>query len=151
MPCSCARAGAAPPKLGQVLRVRSQVQVDRWLWRSRWPGAVSVMYHLCRSIVPPTGNAARGNPLAVRQQQTLVPAHTCPHDVSPRLAPRRALPVHSAVLSVASGALRDFFDSQTAQQANGNGNGIHHGLASAAHLGSLYHLSSSGVNLDVSG
>ncbi|KAI7840616.1 hypothetical protein COHA_005638 [Chlorella ohadii] len=61
----------------------------------------------------------------------------------------RALPVHSAVLSVASGALRDFFDSQTAQQANGNGNGIHHGLASAAHLGSLYHLSSSGVNLDV--
>lgn len=97
--------------------------------------------HWKRSAWEPPGCPAAAN---------AVPAHTCPH-VSPRLAPRRALPVHSAVLSVASGALRDFFDSQTAQQANGNGNGIHHGLASAAHLGSLYHLSSSGVNLDVSG
>jgi hypothetical protein len=59
----------------------------------------------------------------------------------------RALPVHSAVLSVASGALRDFFDAK--QQANGNGNGVHHSLASAAHLGSSYHLSSNGVHLQV--
>lgn len=68
----------------------------------------------------------------------------------------RALPVHSAVLSVASGALRDFFEAKVAQQSNGsgsdlsNGNGIHHSLASAAHLSSSYHLASNGLHLHVS-
>ena len=66
---------------------------------------------------------------------------------------RRALPVHSAVLSVASGALRDFFDAKAAAaaQANGDGGGVLHSLGSAPHLGSSYMLSSSGAHLDVSG
>lgn len=48
-----------------------------------------------------------------------------------------------------------FFEAKVAQQSNGNGidlgngNGIHHSLASAAHLSSSYHLASNGLHLHV--
>lgn len=62
--------------------------------------------------------------------------------------PSRALPVHSPVLSVASGALREFFDAKAAA-AQANGGGVLHSLGSAPHLGSSYMLSASGTHLDV--